>query len=776
MARVSHLLVAAAIVTTVATAPAAAAPRAAVLACPGDSLATAPAPPWAAAGLRTLKPAVDGVVYWPEARFSLRAQGGAFSFVGNGLPVGRPTGVFPPESRDDAAPYAGQSAAVRPHRITGRFRARPRRLARPACVDSDQPVAITLTGTPIMPAHAAGGLDLFSRQVQDACGGRTDSAGLYSYGAGSLCLAGRAPRRAHSPVVAYARDGHRVFGPRGVRGRRLRNRDLDRCHGHSHVVASPDGSRRRAYHYHLTGQAPYVLGCFRARPSRDWALVSQLDAPSPPPGEEPSPDPGTPGSPPGDSPPAADPGPTSLSVSADPGLTPAFDPAVTDYVTRCAAGRDVRLAVAAPDGTSVSVDGQPLRAGRFDAAVALDPDEAFSFVVATGSGLATHHVRCLPADFPAFAARRFGTPQAALYLVTPSVQLPATSVPYVTFFDARGVPLWWYRSSAASPPIDAALLDDDTLSWTRFPFDMVARNESHYEIHTLDGTLVREVRTVGSPTDFRDLQVLPNGNYLTDTYRPRDHVDLSAYGGPADATVQDAEIQELTPEGDLVWSWNSKDHIGLEEAARWYALPSGGIFSAPGRTSDGRTAYDIVHLNSLEADGDGIVFSARHLDAVYRIDRATGAIDWKVGGTQIPESLAIAGDPRAPDHLAGNHDARILADGSLTVHDNGTFLFRPPRALRFELDTVARTATLVEEVVAANVPVSFCCGSARRLGGGNWVMSWGSAALVTETTPAGSPVFELRFENIFSYRAFPIPPGRLSQSKLRAAMDVMHPR
>ena len=148
----------------------------------------------------------------------------------------------------------------------------------------------------------------------------------------------------------------------------------------------------------------------------------------------------------------------------------------------------MRFTVAAPNGTSLSFDGQPLRGGEFETTVALGHNQAFSFVVATASGLATHHVRCLPPDFPSFTVNRFGDPQAAWYLITPSVALPATNVPYVVLFDNRGVPVWWYRTSGSSPPIDAALLDDDTLSWTRFPFDMVARNESHYEIRTLDGT------------------------------------------------------------------------------------------------------------------------------------------------------------------------------------------------------------------------------------------------------------------------------------------------
>ena len=57
------------------------------------------------------------------------------------------------------------------------------------------------------------------------------------------------------------------------------------------------------------------------------------------------------------------------------------------------------------------------------------------------------------------------------------------------------------------------------------------------------------VKAVGGPIDSHDIQHLPNGDFLVLTYKPRDHVDLSSFGGPADATVVDAEIQEITRRG-----------------------------------------------------------------------------------------------------------------------------------------------------------------------------------------------------------------------------------
>ena len=103
-------------------------------------------------------------------------------------------------------------------------------------------------------------------------------------------------------------------------------------------------------------------------------------------------------------------------------------------------------------------------------------------------------------------------------------------------------------------------------------------------------------------------------------------------------------------------------------------------------------------MNSILYDGNGgIIFSARHFDAVYRIDMATGAITWKLGGSTTPQSLNVVGDQYA-QLFSGQHFARLQPDGSLTVHDNGTRANRQPVQLRFTIDTSTNTATEVEQV------------------------------------------------------------------------------
>jgi hypothetical protein len=172
-----------------------------------------------------------------------------------------------------------------------------------------------------------------------------------------------------------------------------------------------------------------------------------------------------------------------------------------------------------------------------------------------------------------------------------------------------------------------------------------------------------------------------------------------------------------------------------------------------------------------------MLVSMRHTDAVYRIRRSDGGIDWKLGGTSRPESLAVMNDPHGEHPLGGAHDARVVGSGLVSVHDNGTGLGRPPRALRYRIDPLLRTATLEEEIGDPRAPSSFCCGSARRLSGGDWVLSWGSRPFFTELAPGGTPALTVSFDNgEFSYRAVPVEPGVVEPSALRAGMDAMHPR
>lgn len=466
---------------------------------------------------------------------------------------------------------------------------------------------------------------------------------------------------------------------------------------------------------------------------------------------------------------------SAIEVESDPPLRPAFDPALENYVVRCRSGEPTTVRVDAPAGTRVAIDGGPPRGGPVAKAIALAPGQRFPIEVHEPGRARTVHVRCLPRDFPAWRSERHARTEAEWFLVAPSIELNAgPGSKYVAIFDRGGVPVWWL--AAGIQPADARLMADGQLAWARvIGLSYGVSDFGGYERRELDGSLDRVYATVGSPTDFHDTETTPAGGRLLLTYRQREGVDLRPWRGPKDATVVDSEIQELDAAGNLVWLWNSAGHVTIAEAQRW--LPR--IVAHPFQLANGQRLYDVSHINSVTDDGrGGLIVSMRHTDALYRIDRSTGAITWKLGGTPTPERLDMAGAGRAPTGFGGQHDARLLPDGSLTLLDNGTRLARPPRALRYRIDAGRRSATLLESLTEpAAGPSSPCCGNARRLPGGNWVVAWGGVPLVSESTADGKPTLRISFGGgIFTYRVFPIEPGRVRAAQLRAGMDAMHPR
>ena len=454
-------------------------------------------------------------------------------------------------------------------------------------------------------------------------------------------------------------------------------------------------------------------------------------------------------------------------MSTDAGLTPRFRADVHDYAVRCAPDGPLRVSVAPASGESASVDGGPFRSKPFEADVPIHAGQATLVRSKSYGGRTGYHLRCLPPGFPRFEVERHGRPEAQWYLITPQGH-------WVVLFDARGTPVWWRYAGDGLEPVSPTLLQNDDLAWYPSPgshFGVLP--QVGFEHHRLDGTLVRRVRTVGVPTDVHEFVELPDGHFLLEAYRPRRGADMRPYGGAANSKVYDAEVQEVTPAGHRVWRWNSRGHIALSETKRWWP----DAIRIQKQLPESKRSYDPIHINSLAPDGDAVLISGRHTDAIYRIDRRSGRVVWKLGGTRTKRSLEIVGDRRyRSEDFGGQHDIRLLSDGTITLYDNGSGRKRRPRALRFRIDAKRRTATLVEDLSDRHSGRSNSQGSARRMAGGNWLVSWASAPYVTETTGTGHVVLRLTFPDGAAYRAAPVPFGRLSARRLRAAMDRMHPR
>jgi hypothetical protein len=449
----------------------------------------------------------------------------------------------------------------------------------------------------------------------------------------------------------------------------------------------------------------------------------------------------------------------SFNVST---LSPSYDPQVHDYVVRCQ-NRGVRVDTHALPPWQVAVGAGPFRTGDRAVFVPLRTGREFTVTVQQSGSQEFHryYVRCLPNNFPTYTFTKSG-PVSPQFFTADAAFAPIPQR-YAMIFDNNGVPIWWYHLSVQGPQV----LPDGHILWFR-----ANGQASQYEIRRLDGQVVRRLGTkAGASVDGHDLQLLPGGGYLVGGHFQQSGVDLSPYGGPTNADVLNAELQEIGPQGNLLWDWKSQNHIARSETGRWWPY----IIGRP--TENG---YDVPHWNSIEPRGNAVIASFRQVDAVYKINKATGNIVWKLGGSTTPRSLTVLGDPRSYP-LGGQHDARMLPDGTLSIFDNRTYLTNgQPRVVQYSIDQVARTATLVRSITDPDIPLSYCCGSARQLPNQDWLVNWGRASKIAQSggsiggyTPDGQRTFLLTFQSTFSYRAQPVPPGALSVKQLRKNMDVM---
>jgi hypothetical protein len=260
----------------------------------------------------------------------------------------------------------------------------------------------------------------------------------------------------------------------------------------------------------------------------------------------------------------------------------------------------------------------------------------------------------------------------------------------------------------------------------------------------------RPVATVraanGYHMDAHEFQLTPAGTALIMSYVVVPW-DLSKLGGRRDGLVEDNVVQEIDVKtGALLFEWHALGTIGLGESYR----------RAP---REGGKVHDPFHLNSVALDTDGnLIVSARHTNALYKIDRRTGALLWRLGG----KKSSFAMGPGTTFRL--QHDARVQPDGAITLFDNVAEDLpargRASRGLVLSLDAEGKRVSLVRAFEHPDGILSPTQGSMQALAGGGAFVGWGGLRpFFTEFDAAGRMVFDARFRaaGVESYRAYRAP-------------------
>jgi Arylsulfotransferase (ASST) len=267
----------------------------------------------------------------------------------------------------------------------------------------------------------------------------------------------------------------------------------------------------------------------------------------------------------------------------------------------------------------------------------------------------------------------------------------------------------------------------------------------------IDDSSYRQLATVKAanqlPTDLHEFEITALNTAIITSYQPV-YWDASAIrGGKKRQIVVDSVVQEIDiPTGLLLFQWDSLDHVPVTDS--YTRLP-------PSRTRD---PFDYFHVNSVDVDRDGnLIVSGRNTWTIYKIDRHTGAVIWRLGGVHSSFRLA----PRT--YWAFQHDVRVQAQNDLyiTLFDNESGVYEVRKqsgAVKLRLDLKHMTAAQVHRDSHSPPTLAPFAGSLQQLPDHNDVVGWGARPYISEYSPRGKLLFGAHFvgKNA-SYRAYLLP-------------------
>lgn len=274
----------------------------------------------------------------------------------------------------------------------------------------------------------------------------------------------------------------------------------------------------------------------------------------------------------------------------------------------------------------------------------------------------------------------------------------------------------------------------------------------------------------GAARQNHDWELLPDGNRLLLVTIPR---VVPALG---DATVGDQGIYEVTPGGEIVWTWCAGDHLdgfGLSDAGWEY------LRACVARRPDDVWGY--LEMNSIKTLGpnhwydadpasvfapDNILFSSRKANVVGLVDRGSGEIVWRLGpyfdappGAEH-QRINTFRVPRPLDQISGQHNPHMIAEGlpgagNVLLFDNQGGAGYPPAPLGIyagsrvlEIDPSTREIVWQYSAEDSGQPSwafhSSFVSNAQRLPNHNTLITEGMRGRIFQVTSGGEIVWEYR--------------------------------
>ncbi len=308
---------------------------------------------------------------------------------------------------------------------------------------------------------------------------------------------------------------------------------------------------------------------------------------------------------------------------------------------------------------------------------------------------------------------------------------------YLYILDNDGEPVYYHRPQAAFASADFKKQGNGLLTY----FLPLAGANKFYGMNDQYEVVTTYAAGNGYPTDLHDLQILNNGNYLLLVHDTRiiDMSGLIPHGDPQTEVIG-CIVQEIDSANNVVFQWRSWDHFDiLDTFAPLLANP-----------------LRYVHCNSIAQTLDGnLLLSSRNLSEVTKINRESGEIMWRLGGRQ--NQFEFVNDYG----FSYQHDARSLANGNVSVYDNGN-LHTPEhsRGVEYALNEVNKRAFKVADFRSTPDVYANAMGNMQTLDNGNRVVGWGrsSRPVMSEFDSSGVELLRLSTaEPMTAYRSFRFP-------------------
>jgi hypothetical protein len=244
----------------------------------------------------------------------------------------------------------------------------------------------------------------------------------------------------------------------------------------------------------------------------------------------------------------------------------------------------------------------------------------------------------------------------------------------------------------------------------------------------------------GLQTDLHELNITSRGTALVTAYQQAD-ANLTSIGGAAKHPVFSGYAQEVDlSTGKVLFEWSSLDHVSVDET--YMGKPVG------------NTVLDYFHINSVGETSDGnLLISGRNTSTLYKVDRKSGEVIWRLGGKKSDFSF---GSSSAEFHW--QHDGRAWSDTLYSVFDNGANSSEQrSRGLILNVDESSKTVSLAQDFLHPAGFVSPALGSVTRLDDGRVFVGWGDQPYFSEFDSNGTMLLDGQLPiGVRSYRAFTV--------------------